>query len=102
MSKRISNTANKQFLEQIQSSLKKLFPTWAENENQRMVNAIFRWKGFIHQEDLISIVNETYLKIESKGKLNEPPGYFAKILKNKIFNGKSLINKDEYDHKKHK
>jgi hypothetical protein len=22
--------------------------------------------------------------------------------KNKIFNGKSLINKDEYDHKKHK
>lgn len=84
MSKRISNTANKQFLEQIQSSLKKLFPTWSENESQSMVKAIFRWKGFIHQEDLISIVNETYLKIESKGKLNEPPGYFATIFKRKV------------------
>jgi hypothetical protein len=92
MSKRISNTANKQFLEQIQSSLKKLFPTWAENENQRMVNAIFRWKGFIHQEDLISIVNETYLKIESKGKLNEPPGYFATIFKRNVL--KKLGKKD--------
>jgi hypothetical protein len=84
MSKRISNTAAERFSEQIQTILKKLFTTWDENQIQKMVKIIVRWKSSIHQEDLVDLVNQTYLKIESKGKLNEPPGYFAKILKNKI------------------
>jgi hypothetical protein len=84
MSKRISNTAPERFSDQIQTILKKLFPTWTENQIQKMVKTIVGWKKSIHQEDLVDLVNQTYLKVESKEKLNEPPGYFAKILKNKI------------------
>ena len=84
MSKRISNTVAERFSEQIQTILKKLFTTWTEDQIQKMVKIIVRWKSSIHQEDLVDLVNQTYFKLESKGKLNEPPGYFAKILENKI------------------
>lgn len=84
MSKRISNTAPERFSEQIHTILKKLFSTWTEDQIQKMVKTIVIWKRSIHQEDLVDLVNQTYFKLESKGKLNEPPGYFAKILENKI------------------
>ena len=84
MSKRISNTAPEGFSEQIHTILKKLFFTWTEDQIQKMVKTIVIWKRSIHQEDLVDLVNQTYFKLESKGKLNEPPGYFAKILENKI------------------
>lgn len=91
MSKRISNTTPEGFSEQIQTILKKLFSNWDENQIQKMVRTIVRWKRSMHQEDLMDLVNQTYLKIEQKGKLNEAPGYFAKIFKNKVY--KSLGKK---------
>lgn len=85
MSKQISTGSNQRFSEQIQSTLKKQFPSWTEESVQKMVKTIVRWKRSMHQEDLMDLVNQTYLKIEQKGKLNQPSGYFAKIFKNKVY-----------------
>jgi|GEM_PF-1992546 len=91
MSKQLSTGSNQKFSEQIQSTLKKQFPSWTEESVQKMVKTIRYWKRSMHQEDIIDLVNQTYLKIEQKGKLNEASGYFAKIFKNKVY--KSLGKK---------
>jgi hypothetical protein len=85
MSKQISAGSNQRFSEQIQSTLKKQFPSWTEESVQKMVKTIRSRERFMHQEDLMDLVNQTYLKIEQKGKLNAAPGYFAKIFKNKVY-----------------
>jgi hypothetical protein len=85
MSKQLSTGSNQKFSEQIQSTLKNLFPSWTEESVQKMVKTIRYWESSMHQEDLFDLVNQTYLKIEQKGKLNEAPGYFAKIFTNKVY-----------------